>query len=84
MVQPARLIAANGFVGVPGHDVDARFAPPAQIQRRDAVAELARVIFAQKEVHVVELDGVSAVAVRPDVCRIAAVRSGDSIFSVLP
>ena len=48
-------------VGIFVDDVDARFAPPLQVQRRDAIGQLAGVIFAQKEIHVVELHRIGAV-----------------------
>ena len=50
------------FIRIPGHDVDTRFAPPAKIQMRHAIAELPRVILAQEKVHIVELNRVCAVA----------------------
>ncbi len=55
------LERGEGFVGVAGHDVDARLAPPAEIEMFDAARKFERVIFAKEEVHVVELNGVGTV-----------------------
>ena len=58
---PGGAQLAQRVVRVAEHDVDARLAPPAQVQRRHAIGQLARVIFAQEEVVVVELHRVDAV-----------------------
>src|SRR5439155_408119 len=42
------------------HQVDTGFAPPAQSQRRNTVHQFPRVVLAQKEIIVIELDGIRA------------------------
>src|SRR5262249_13586720 len=53
-----------GFVAVAPHNVDSRFAPPAQSERSHALGEFERAIFPQKEIHVIELDRVDCVLCR--------------------
>ena len=61
MTHPAWRRAAQGVVGIAQHDIHARLAPPAEIQRGDAAGQLAGVVLAQEEIVVVELHGVDAV-----------------------
>ena len=52
---------AQSVVGVAQHDIDARLAPPAQMERGDAFGQLACVVFAQEKVVVVELHRVDPI-----------------------
>ncbi len=56
------LDGCKGLVRVARHDVYASLAPPPQIEVSHAITELPGMIFPKEEIHVVELDGVCAVA----------------------
>ena len=61
-MHPAFLIGLQGCIRVARHNIHARFTPPSKVEGREAVSQLTGVIFAKKEVHVIELNRVGAVS----------------------